>query len=274
MRALQRAKSLIEKEGFLYFVVRKIAQVLRVDLDGVQRVKNKVLKKLVERHDMRVAYGPFRGMKLNSSVWWSKNDLITQMLGVYEEHVMDKLVEFSRSGIDKFIDIGAADGYFCVGAAYGGLFKRVIAFEISLKGQEHIKENASSNQCFDKILVRGEASHSSLSDVLSDVCQSVILIDIEGEEYRFLDEKMLQLFSKHFVICELHPWLVEGGSDEEDSLISRASFYFDCAMIRREVYRPNDFDELSEFNDEERLIAVGEGREKNMNWLVLSPKVS
>jgi hypothetical protein len=39
----------------------------------------------------------------------------------------------------------------------------------------------------------------------------------------------------------------------------------------RESYTPNLFPEFNDLSDEERLVAVGEGRAKNMQWLVLTP---
>ena len=44
-------------------------------------------------------------MKLNEQVFWSSNDLITQTLGTYEDHVV-KLINFNKKGFKRFIDIG------------------------------------------------------------------------------------------------------------------------------------------------------------------------
>lgn len=46
---------------------------------------------------------------------------------------------------------------------------------------------------------------------------------------------------------------------------------FNIKLIKRENYSPNKFSELDDLSDEERLIAVEEGRKKNMQWLVLTP---
>ena len=262
-----------KQHGWAYLIVLGFAKCLGVKLD-IQRAKDKAWKILKDKHQMRVGYGPFKGMKLNEKVWWSANDRITQTLGIYEEHVLEKLIDLKKQGAERFIDIGAADGYFCVGLAFANIYENIFAFEVQEKGRSFIRENALANGCADKVQIQGEANFTSLSRILSDQQKTSILIDIEGAEYQFLDEKMLELLSGHHVICELHPWVVEDGYKLEEALLNRASKFFDVELIQREAYTPNRFEELSDLSDEERLIAVGESRGKNMQWLVLSPKQS
>ncbi len=271
MNVVSRLFQAVKRDGLSYFTLRMLARLLNQPSD-IQRVKDKVWAMLRQKHQMRVAYGPFKGMKLNDNVWWSNNDRITQTLGIYEEPVMNRLIDISKSGASQFIDIGAADGYFCVGMAYGNFYETVIAYELVAEGQDRIRENARNNGCAEKVSVRGEASLASLGKVLTKDKKTALLIDIEGAEYGFLNDQMLDLLQDHYVICELHPWLAENGYEEEKSLLSRASQRFTVEVIQRESYNPNCFAELADLSDEERLIAVGEGRGKNMNWLILSPK--
>jgi len=69
----------------------------------------------------------------------------------------------------------------------------------------------------------------------------------------------------------LHPWLVDDGYKLQEKLFRMAEVRFKVELIKRENYSPNIFSELDDLSDEERLVALGEGREKNMNWLVLTP---
>ena len=267
----KKVAKVARKEGFAYAFIYILSRILRVDI-GVRRAKNKAWKVLFEKHKNIIAYGPFKGMKLNKNIWWSKNDRITQTLGIYEEHILDKLIEFQGEGAARLIDVGAADGYFAVGMAYAGIYKEVFAFEIEKKGQERIIENAAENHCQSKIKVQGEANHSSIQDALDNEKISTVLIDIEGAEYRFLDDEMLKLLSGNFVICELHPWASMNGNEFQNDLLSRSSKYFNLSIIKREYYNPNHFQEFEDFSDDERLIAVSEGRRMNTSWMVLTPK--
>ena len=272
MSLFSRTARILRRDGIRWAVKRRITRILTKPF-CIQRAKNKVWQALLKKHNYIVAYGPFEGMQLGKDVWWSKNDRITQILGVYEQHVMEKLIEYGKRQSHPFIDIGAADGYFAVGMAFSKSVNKVYAFEISSVGQEKIKENAARNSCSDLVFVRGEPNYESLNSIISESSGAVVLLDIEGDEFQFLTEEILTLMRNCYVVCELHPWIVKAGYEKQKQLISKAENIFNVSMIQREAYGPNQFEELSEFSDEERLIALGEGREKNMKWLVLEPKL-
>ena len=114
----------LRRDGLSFFIIRIVSKILQVDI-GVQRAKTKAWNILEKRYNYKIAYGPFKGMKLFENVWWSKNDRITQTLGIYEEHVVDKIISFSKEGSKRFIDIGAADGYFAIGMAFSKIYSDV-----------------------------------------------------------------------------------------------------------------------------------------------------
>lgn len=267
---IKRIIRVIKRDGISLFIIRVLARILRVDI-GYQAAKNKAWKILESKYGNEIAYGPFKGMKLSDEVWWSNNDRITQMLGIYEEHVLKKLSFFAKQGATRFVDIGAADGYFAIGMAYSKIYSKVLAFEIEPTGQACLKNNSVINQCENVIRVFGEADYSSLKKLLSEDVKTSVLIDIEGAEYQLLDDKMLSLLSSCYLICELHPWMVDDGYKLQKKLIESAKKYFNVELVKRENYSPNIFCELDDLSDEERLISVGEGRGKNMEWLVLTP---
>ena len=263
--------SVLKKDGFSWTIVRIFLVILKQP-NEIQRAKNKVLNKIILEHGHQVAYGTFKGMKLSKNTYWSKNDIITHILGVYEKHVLKKIIEFSKKGNYPFIDIGAADGYFAIGMAFSETFKKIYAFEIDEEGRRSLNRNIENNLCKDKVVVDIEANFETLKEIVDKNKSAVILIDIEGSEFDLLDDNLLQLLSNCYIVCELHPTLSTNGFEKQNMLINNAKAFFDVSIIQRESYSPNKFSELNEFTDEERLIAFGEGRENNMNWLILEPK--
>ena len=263
--------SILKKDGFSWTIVRIFLSTLKQP-NEIQRAKNKVLNKIILEHGYQVAYGAFKGMKLSKNIYWSKNDLITHILGVYEKHVLKKIIEFSKKGNYPFIDIGAADGYFAIGMAFSETFKKIYAFEIDEEGRRSLNRNIENNLCKGKVVVDIEANFENLKEIIDKNKSAVILIDIEGSEFDLLDNKLLKLLSNCYIVCELHPALSTNGFEKQNKLINNVKAFFDVSIIQRESYCPNKFSELSEFTDEERLIAFGEGRENNMNWLILEPK--
>ena len=263
----------IKRHGFRLCIIIGISRILGIKSE-VQRVKDRVTALLEAIHGRRVAYGPFEGMLLGEQPWWAPNDKIPQLLGVYEEHVARRLLDLSARNVDHFIDVGAADGYFCVGLAKSRCFERVTAFEISMQGQAAIRSNAIVNGCEARIDVRGVASAESLSAVLCENEAAVILVDIEGGEYALLDSRLLRALAHCHIIIELHPWTQPDGVQSTADLAERARDFFRVTIFGRDRYCPDDFDELAHLPDEERLIVLGEGRPERMNWMYLEPRES
>ena len=266
---IKRIYRIFKRDGIRLFLVKLIAKSLAVDI-GVRKLKNEVWSILLKKYNYKVAYGPFKGMTLAKKMWWG-NDWITQTLGIYEEHLFEYLEKFSQLGAKKFIDIGAADGYFVIGLTFSKIYEKSIAFEISHEGRKSIHESARRNRCEDRVEIYSEANLKSLTAALSGSEKSTVMIDIEGAEYDFLSDEILKTLSNSFVICELHHNLVNNGSSLELGLLSRADKYFNTQLIKRENYNPNAFPDLDHLGDDKRLIAVSEGRSKNTRWLVCSP---
>ena len=65
----------------------------RISLDLYRRV-NGVVK-----------YGSFEGMKLVKENWWSKADLGSQFLGLYEKEILNIINKVKRHEYNTFIDI-------------------------------------------------------------------------------------------------------------------------------------------------------------------------
>ena len=135
-----------------------------------------------------------------------------------------------------------------------------------------LNKNAENNLCKDKIVIGNEANFDSIKKIVDENNGAVILIDIEGSEFDLLDKKLLESLANCYIVCELHPLLINSGYEKQRILIENSKAFFNISIIQRESYCPNKFFELNEFTDDERLIAFSEGRENNMDWLVLEPK--
>jgi len=273
MKALDTLARTTREQGLRAASVKVFTRAIGAK-EGIPAAKEKVLKHLLRLHGERVAYGRFKGLKIRKDVWWGRYSLSSKILGVYEEHVLDALFDLQPSVNGPFVDIGAADGYFAIGAVVSGLCDTVYAYEISEKGRERLASNAAANGCAGKVRIEAEANFESLSALMKKHEQALLLIDIEGCEFDLLDERMLDLLKSCSLIVELHPWMAENGYEKQRRLIDMAKAKFNARLIEREVYAPNQFEELKEFSDDERLLALSEGREKNMQWLVMTPKMS
>jgi len=229
---------------------------------------------LSKSFDSTVAYGPFTGLQLSDTSWWGAADRGSMLLGIYEKEVLDSVADFAQTS-NTFIDIGAADGYYAVGAVASGLFEMAICFEISQEGQAAISKNAKRNGVSSKVHILGEATPDLLVEVREkysvDLSRTVFLIDIEGAEFGLVTAQFLREVSHSVLIIEIHDWEARNAFEVEE-LASRAAQIFKVSWLTTGSRDMSIFQELSEWPDDDRWILCSESRRKLMRWLVLSPK--
>ena len=261
----------IKKDGFAAFLRERKEKRKRKKTSE----RKLVLDHLLHIHQCRIAYGPFKGIQISPEhASWGDGDLATKMLGVYEKVVLDKIVELSKSINGPFIDIGAADGYYVIGATYAGLFQQAHAFEIDPQGHEAIRHNAEINGVAEKIHIHGSADSAQLISLVKSHENALVLIDIEGGEFDLLDADTLEALRDCTLIVELHlhPHLVENGFEREREIIDMASKHFAIEKLKGQFVSPNEFDELDYFSDNEKLLAFSENRLWAGYWLLMTPR--
>jgi len=221
-----------------------------------------------------VAYGPFTGLRLSDTSWWGAADRGSMLLGIYEKEVLDSVADFAQTR-NTFIDIGAADGYYAVGAVASGLFEMAICFEISQEGQAAISENAKRNGVSSKVHILGEATPDLLVEVREkysvDLSSTVFLIDIEGAEFGLVTAQFLREVSHSVLIIEIHDWEARNAFEVEE-LVTRAGEIFEVSWLTTGARDMSVFKELYEWPDDDRWILCSESRRKLMRWLVLTPR--
>ncbi len=240
-------------------------------LSELQLVKDKSVADVQRAFGDTVAYGPFKGMRLAKDVWWGRYDVASKLVGEYEPHILDILVRLGQRA-DCFVDIGAADGYYAVGAVKAGLYDKAVCFEISAAGQKVIAENARLNRVEDAVAIRGLADEVSLAELVVAEGRCVLLCDIEGGEFPLLDEGVLAVLKDCFIIIELHDGFVQGESGRRDALFARARMHFDIVPVERATPNVFGFPELDRINDDGRMLIFSEGRPIKMDWVCLCPK--
>ncbi|MEC8263039.1 MAG: hypothetical protein VX017_06970 [Pseudomonadota bacterium] len=218
-----------------------------------------------------VAHGPFSGFRMQKTQYWNHYDATAKLFGLYEKEVADRLVALSASH-DTFIDIGAADGYFGVAAVCCGHFRQSVCFEISPAGRQSIRHAAELNGVADRVDIRGEADAAELKQVI-DRCPgpAAVLIDIEGAEFAFLTDEVIDSLASCHVIIELHDWLTEDGVALRDGLMDRLSGRFRSHIVHTGARDLSNFPELADLPDSERWLVCDEGRGRSMEWLFLEP---
>lgn len=240
-------------------------------LDPVHTHRIELAKRLDAQFGSTVRYGPFAGLRLPSSSWWGYTSRGAMLLGIYEREVLESLAR-KPATYRIFIDVGAADGYYAIGALVSGLFDRTYCFEASERGREVIGENAARAGLADRLVVNGIAQHDFLDRIpVDELASAVVLMDIEGGEFSLLTRENLERLRRSIVLVELHEWRLEDGSHRLQELLDASQTTHSVSRLTTTSRDLSVFPELREMSDTDRWLVCSEGRERLMTWLRLDP---
>lgn len=204
--------------------------------------------------------------------YWNSRDKAPMLLGIYEKEVLDSLTDLPKH-YSTFIDLGAADGYYSVGVLVNNIFKKSICYELDELGRELIKENAILNNVLERIEIKGLANKNFYEEISEhDIKHSVILIDIEGSEFEFFSKKTFNIFKNSIIFIELHDFMFSNGDDLLIDLKNKAKDTHIIEILTMGSRDLSSYEEVKNFDDNDRWLICSEGRGKLMSWLKLVPK--
>ena len=217
-----------------------------------------------------VRYGPLTGMRLIEASSWG-NDKCAKLLGFYEQELMDAMVP-AMGPNTVFLDIGAADGFYAVGALHAGLAQRTIAFELTDAGRQVISDTAANLNLSHRIEVHGACNEASMAEVLNGLDRQnlVVLCDVEGAEFEIFSDAVLRSLAGAHVFIEIHDHSSEGPA-QYAALKQRAAAHFRLEEICKGGRNPYGFAELRDLDDTDHWLVCSEGRDPDQKWLALRP---
>jgi len=189
--------------------------------------------------------------------------LTTKLLGCYEHELSPVLAE--AHGFDLFVDVGAGDGYYCVG--FKRLFPstRVIGYEADGAVRRTAARLAELNGV--SVEMRGAADNDALN-ALPDG-RLLLMVDVEGYEYELLDPQAAPRLSDTTMIVEAHPTVYP---DVVDVLRSRFEVSHEIATVCGRPKHVDDYPELAGWDETQARYAISEGKAADPTWLVLRPR--
>ena len=236
------------------------------------RERRRLSDLIMSRYNCTVQYGPLKGYEIPKESHWGGLARPSMLLGLYEREVVSALVEHAEKR-DIFIDVGAADGFFAVGLVARGIFKQSHAFEISKSGRQVIRKSSVINGVSHLVSVNRRFDENCLAGAENiDLGRSVVLIDIEGDEFSLLGSPLIDQLRDAVVIIELHDFHFADGEELKSAFCSRLKVHFELTTITtgaRELPRSAFLDALS---DNERWLICSEGRARRMEWLIAVPR--
>lgn len=134
-------------------------------------------------------------------------------------------------------------------------------------------ENVNKNYLDKKISIHEKANFDELQEIIpkKDLKKSLFLVDIEGEEFNLFTKKNLKYFIHSHLIIENHePYF--NNKKKINNFYNLFNNNFRTEKIYQSSKNPFNIEELKDFNEDEKWLAMSECRLKLQNWLICHPK--
>lgn len=241
-------------------------RISRINREYYERLNGSIVKGIFEGVSLKVD----RSSQKQKLGWWdhSPSNFIAKTTGEYEKEILNYL---KGRKFKLFVNIGCADGYYLAGVYRANISKHVIGFEIN-KEISKIARQILINNGVHNGLILPKANIKSISAVLSRIKPSgnkLMLIDIEGDEFNLLSQKLLKLLARYNfkIIIEIHHW-IPNFINEYERLLRDASLYFSLYALPR--YNKKTNHEIFRFEHDDNInLAMSEGRPSVQRFLIL-----
>lgn len=213
-------------------LIMTVASFLNQLLPRTWRPPSLAAARLVSRSGHVVQGGPFRGMRYIDRAHCSA--LAPKIAGTYEMEIHGYLPRLFAGSPDVFVDAGAAEGYYAIGALFAGWCERVIAFEAEPAAYAACRELMTLNEIGpEKLDLRGTCHPAALQEVLAKAVRPALMMDVEGYEAFLLDPLRVPALARCRILLEYHDFVLPGLSAELDRRMSPTHHLTPIALTPR-----------------------------------------
>lgn len=223
----------------------------------------RVSKRYLADHGTEVRRGAFAGLVYVPDALGRVGFISSKLLGAYEPKVVAALDALAPDH-EVFVDIGAAEGYFCIGLARNHPHLDVIGYELTER--ERVLSDRMCRLNGVRYDIRVEADHEAFARL--DDRKTMILVDVEGYERELLDPAKAPRLTTATMVVELHEPDAPGITD---LLRERFAATHDIEVLEAERDDASLYPELAGWDDLDAKFAMSDGRGYLGRWMVLVP---
>lgn len=254
-----------KKREFLYGRTRTLPQL--------QRLRVKLNNKIFKLQKNKVFYGPYKGIKIINDfdkVYRLRGD---QILGVYEQKIQESCVYLQKKyKLKNIVNFGTENGYHSLGLIKNCKFKKAFCFEKNKTSRKILIQNFKLNNVLNKLKCFGEADFKIVFDLLNDheLKKTLFIIDIEGDEYKILNNEILNKIKNSSMIIENHDFALK---DKKKVQVVKKSLkkIFNLKIIENSFPNIENFLYKINLKQDELILNLFNDRKK-MNWYICEPK--
>jgi hypothetical protein len=186
-----------------------------------------------------------------------------KLIGAYERELHPWFERALAQRPTRFVDIGAADGYYAIGIARRGI--PVVAFEMSRIARRQLRELAKLNGV--TIDLHGMATARRVRS--GPLHRALVLSDCEGAEVDIFDAQTVAALRTATVVIEVHESLIPGA---EALLRRRFCATHSCEKTAPAPRDQREFSALAAAGPLDWQSAIEEVRSGETPWLLFTPR--
>jgi len=205
------------------------------------------------------------------------SEILPKLVGTYECELIPAIEAICRSGCDRIVDIGAAEGYYAVGMALRNPRAAIVSFEINPSARYYLRRLAGRNGVSERITIQGECFVDSLRSSLAGARRPALICDCEGAEVKLLCPDQIESLRRAFILVETHDGLATDTGVLEGITRRLRERFAPTHHVEVIASRARGRDQLppdcAALTDEEAAEAMNEGRTW-AQWLFLKPALA
>ena len=261
--------------GLINFI-KNILEKINIKLnlcDPIQSKRNYLSKKIEELTGGKILSGLYENTKLADSKNYYFCAKSSQLLGCYEQDVQEEIKKLKEKYNFKYlVNLGAGEGYHSVGCLNNKIIEYAVNFEMVKINRDSIEKNFQINNLQKKFSIFSKAEENFI-ELIGDKInleETLFLFDIEGDEFKLLNENNLSKLRNSYLIIELHHFY--GSPSNNNKLIEMLNNTFNIKFIKTGSRNFSKFKVLNSFSDDEKWLMMSESRPKTMRWVICEPK--
>lgn len=223
-------------------------------------------ERLASATDAVVGSGRFAGLAYPPDRLADVDAPVAKLVGCYEQEISGVFAEALDGGVETFVDVGSADGYYAVGMARANPRLTTYAYDLSRSARRLCATVAELNDVGPRVRLGRRCDARELAALPLE--GALLLCDIEGGEADFFGARVVELLRRTRVVVEAH----DGG---RSGLGHQVVLAFEHSHVARVVSpqprEPND-PHLAGWTSSELVIAMTESRRPGDHWLDLVPR--
>ncbi|GHB17078.1 hypothetical protein GCM10007094_00610 [Pseudovibrio japonicus] len=231
---------------------------------NILKYRERLIEAHLLEHEAIVRRGPFEGLKLATSGAWNDGDVLTKVIGSYEQELHPYIIKIVEAHPSAMLNIGASDGFYALGMKRLLPDTRVYAYDIDENSRDVLKACADANGVSVENLKDFSFSEMAAFEAYDSLA---FIIDCEGCEVG-VETIPSEVLGKSTFLIELHEFMIPGIEKRLSDFLSQTH---EVTLIEEAPRNTKDYPETLQKPAIEGLILSCEFREGPMTWLYAQP---